>query len=700
MQIDDVAVADLATKVHDWEYRHGRTNAAARKDLALLRRVVTGGAKLRSGNDYAYDGPAYEKRKRRNKPWPKQPGQAGFNALAAEKMRAHFEPGDLFVRCPETGTPMQAMAYQKTMAFMTRPLAMKGANDSPRILAVHRTGSGKTFSMIRCAENFFNDARPTILVFPTIATVRNFYEEVKRVPGRFSDWLKSILQTDDLSGVSWQRIQNLLAKKRGVQYPGTKKDFDAMAAPMRAFRYTQAGGTSLKKDPLYRLPNGPDLLNDKVIICDEFHNLVRAAPEVQRYKKQLTNLRRMIYAAKNSVVLGFTATPVVDDEKNITSLDRSQSKITEWQALLELIKGAGGATHNSEGYVSYFNSMPTTTYAKTDPLEPEVALPQPTLVEMQEPNAIRYVKEMKKLKKEDSCTGAANTIYKLQNYANAGIFYSQHSSAKTKALLEGDIDEIAAQATKLTRIAQDIASFARDGKVLVLMHRANGMKLFARLLESVLNKMDADDSLRTSVELYDKGKAADAALQRFNAPSNVDGSEVRVAVADTKEFSEGVSFFGVRHIVIASPPLSWAAYKQQLGRALRSCGHAALPPDQRTVRVHLYVATRPSVTEKPLAAFRSIDECCLKRLNDESRRLENTLREKFGRVAFDADILAPIVGGVPYIIAPAAPKKKKKKQGGRIIPVKNTKSLRARLQEGLEKVVTKVRDTVGAPVGM
>ena len=44
---------------------------------------------------------------------------------------------------------------------------------NPRMLVVHRTGSGKTATMIQIANNYFLDRRPKVLIFPTAAVCAN-----------------------------------------------------------------------------------------------------------------------------------------------------------------------------------------------------------------------------------------------------------------------------------------------------------------------------------------------------------------------------------------------------------------------------------------------------------------------------------------------------------------------------------------------
>ena len=62
-------------------------------------------------------------------------------------------------------------------------------------------------------------------------------------------------------------------------------------------------------------------------------------------------------------------------------------------------------------------------------------------------------------------------------------------------------------------------------------------------------------------------------------------------VADAKECGEGVSFFGVRRLILADVPTASEDLMQRVGRAVRFMGHTALPECERNVEVRVYVAT-------------------------------------------------------------------------------------------------------------
>jgi hypothetical protein len=95
------------------------------------------------------------------------PGTEGFRDFARSMMRASGVPSNERVRPPAELHPAtwvpanqqpKLQPYQETVSFLARPEAYP----NPRMLVVHRTGAGKTGTMIRIADNYFLDRRPKV----------------------------------------------------------------------------------------------------------------------------------------------------------------------------------------------------------------------------------------------------------------------------------------------------------------------------------------------------------------------------------------------------------------------------------------------------------------------------------------------------------------------------------------------------------
>ena len=158
-------------------------------------------------------------------------------------------------------------------------------------------------------------------------------------------------------------------------------------------------------------------------------------------------------------------------------------------------------------------------------------------------------------------------------------------------------------ASKLLRIVEDVAA-GPPLKTLVIVHRYAGYKLLLRMLGKRLGSevVRGFPAARTAAEKRDVGIASllggghdesrgkgscMCALCAFNRG---DG-DTRVMVADAKECGEGVSFLGVRRLLLADVPSTAEDLMQRVGRAVRFMGHAMLPADERNVEVRLYVST-------------------------------------------------------------------------------------------------------------
>lgn len=607
------------------------------------------GLGLRSGrvinkDKFAYlTSEAFKRHRRSIADWDTRPGDRGFNEEATKKMKkAGMRPTNkkqFFIKCPSAGKYMP-MAYQKTVSWLVSP-----STPVSRMLVCHRTGSGKTFTMLRCLDNFYSDPRPKILIFPTAATTRNFYAELLKFPNKY--------RTACLRRLTPQQVKLVIAESEGVAMTQQEKrraqeargavvDFLAMKgnlrrsgqrgylkAPLRAFSYTRAGGTTVTRStgptqPIFKIGyDGRNVFNQKIILMDEFHNLVKPAPAVLQYKHKLDKLADLLSKCKNSVLVGLTATPIVDTP-------------SDGQKLLRIIKGPGGSQKSSEGFISFFDSMPRTIYPETRPCT-EGYLANVIKVELQPQskkkpgNAEKYATKHKQFARSGG-TLTAKQLASLQGYCNSAAYYTQARRMSTAGKLSDKTAQI--YATKLHRIALDIA--ARDEKALILIHRAAGYKIMVEIMNNVVgNACGGTAKNQCWVGLYEKTAEAEDKLKTFNSQQNLRGNVMKAMIVDAKEFSEGVSFKGVRRLILVNPAPTYALHKQRIGRALRACAYTKLPLPQRNVTIDMYVATHPDM--------KTADEIVLQNLTNERKNIETAIHKMFRDQAVDRQVLAPLL---------------------------------------------------------
>jgi len=152
------------------------------------------------------------------------------------------------------------------------------------------------------------------------------------------------------------KVIDLLAMKKELSHAG-KPGF--LKSPLRAIRYTVAGGSSVfgKKrpsNPIFgRDFDGVNPYNKKIIMMDEFHNLIKPHDSVKKYKSKLNKLKHALYEARGSVIVGLTATPIVDSIKDADEI-------------LRVIKGKEYQGKNNEGFLSYFQTMPPSVFPRVE----------------------------------------------------------------------------------------------------------------------------------------------------------------------------------------------------------------------------------------------------------------------------------------------------------------------------------------------
>ena len=163
------------------------------------------------------------------------------------------------------GNAPKLQPYQETVGFVARPTAYPNA----RLLVVHSTGSGKTATMIRVADNFFKDRRPKVAIFPTSAVCANFYKELQKphFPNRYADYLGRLQRIGAATGMVELPARKALELPHILRHGRVPDEFlhaaDLPSAPLRAFSYTQAGGSaSCGKvgciNALFKCPDGYD----------------------------------------------------------------------------------------------------------------------------------------------------------------------------------------------------------------------------------------------------------------------------------------------------------------------------------------------------------------------------------------------------------------------------------------------------------
>lgn len=469
----------------------------------------------------------------------------------------------------------------------------------------------------------------------------------------------------------------------------------------------------------------PRRSSNKIVLMDEVQNLLQPSAEIQKSKQRvlmLDKLKSMLATATNSVLVGFTATPLVGEEE-------------EAKPLLDVIKGRGRESLPDEGFVSYFMSTPSAVFPLVSPSKVPTEVPTELLrsVELQNfptvtvddatkskpaGNLAAYCKEVSK--GADDCKLSARCSLG-QHFATAGRkdgairvlkgsegalmkqpfsrderlddstdkvpegfcrcvgaagrscpFHLEHlhepmppagsASRDTQASLPRSARTSRRSRSRWSSFTTLMATsfccaycmlsseprsvisrqWCPPGMVPLILSCAAQVLGYPK--SRTVNKEDEEmlsllgDSHNAKAKA--EGLSCACNLCKFNDKlQNARGQCYRIMVADAKECSEGVSFFGVRHFLIVDVPSSASEYIQRVGRAIRFMGHAGLPKEERRVQIRLYQATLPrgedgGSCDQP---YQSRDEELIERLEASVAAYHTKLRS-LEQEAFDAGV--------------------------------------------------------------
>jgi hypothetical protein len=593
------------------------------------------------------------------------PGQDGFTAYATELMeRAQVLADGDDVRCVGPADAAYDQPYQRTVAYLVHP------NSAPdyRLLVAHRTGAGKTLSMLRVLSNFYDDPRPKVAIFPEDDVAANFYKSLMRFANPYRDYV--LARHPELRGVSELSDADLDVVVKTLALHGHPRSAGKpgfLAAPLRAFSYRQIGGAALQAMSWFKpqpgcpgTTRGPNMWCDKIVVMDEAHNLIKPNEEKFKHPVSAANLRHAREAlarATRTVMVLFTATPMVD------SLD-------DIDAMMAIVKGAGNEAVGDEGFVSAFYGAPSSAYPRVTP--DERALPRVVRVELGGDPDAKTSALGAYLDKVLDAGGKVKAPYAALAKRNVYEYTPHHPHHQTRGQFPQDLRGPQAEAVvpKLWRAAEYIER--AEGKVIVLTAKDHGFFALDTLLRTnprfqhlstmaLLGKGIKSDRADWRASVQARGGRAESDIKReFDAAGNRDGQRLKALVLNADAFSEGVDFKDVRHVVLLDVTPKWASVLQRVGRAVRHCSHARLPEDSRDVQTVLMVASLPAYVRRKgklmdLRGVATADELQLMSVIRDRELIEARMCDLM-RAAVDGPVLGPSAGSASCGASAVAPR--------------------------------------------
>lgn len=476
-----------------------------------------------------------------------------------------------------------------------------------RMLVAHRVGSGKTRSMIAVLDSLYYDTRPKILTFPVETLVDNFYEELLTNDCYYKQYLETRLKNkiptnkNSINKKLIKEVKDILAMKNELRYRGQP---GYLFAPLRVYSYSGLGGgkvfnTDVQKlnADITKMPfsttkpfNIKKPLDHKIILMDEYHNLFDLQHPQHQY---IQKFRQALMHSTDSVIIGFTATPVI-----YPHLGASQ--------VLRDIKGLEHEHSGSDGFVSFFYNLPTEIYPRTKYLNhrldkcnnPSICLPQVVHINLAGENLIKYVTAVRQnptkltWDQETPLTSSQHKLLrKLQIYQNSSMYYTRHHyQNEWQTILKSPEWYM----NKLYHIVIRTLKQPKK-KTLILINKKNGLEILYKLFLHVMKERIPNDNDTKVILLLNKNEESHTLKNRFNdRKGNAYGEKYMIALANAQLYSEGVSFYNIRRLIIADIPENFGQYEQMIGRVYRACGYDV---NKKEIEIELYCSVLPKLDQ-------------------------------------------------------------------------------------------------------
>lgn len=576
-----------------------------------------------------------------------KPGQPGFLKWFHQTYAAPLAKiGKLPFECLPNGRQLYRSQQMTTYLAGPKCPAIKD------LLVVAATGTGKTLVMQTILSDRNSSDMPKIVLVPTPALKRNFYQKLLNDKNHISVFARKMLnipldETLDIGELRTHmpKMRELLAFKTNSQYqlvhyktylknkakgvmttpfgtepwsPGSPLRCETIKSVMRIYEPVQnlakfeadlkahrtcvpvkTMGTQAIFKPEYRYDfKGTknwekthfikNPFDYKIIVIDEIHELFNWDAD-DRVKRAM--LRLMIQYAHGGIRIGLTATPLVKGDTT-----RSQ--------VLDLIKGPNATKKNSEGFVSYFYDFVPPLFPTTIPRlfqrlgrgSKVPVLGRVILSPLYGANMEKYIKRVQQLPGGKIRT---KDMRILQTFLNS--MYLNGAARKHHAKLVGkNLEDFAAHANKLHCLDNLLAQHPTE-KTLVLF--AGGARSYEAYVKKKYPKLYVDGNsgalLTNAPRIGFMFALSDAAqiqaqsrlMAMYNQPSNLHGEQIRVLCVNAQRYGTGVDFEAVRRIILVNVPDNIAEFLQWLGRMMRSCVYSALPRSEQNVHVDLMIAT-------------------------------------------------------------------------------------------------------------
>ncbi len=530
---------------------------------------------------------------------------------------------------------------QSQQRFLRRVLSP----DSPvqSLLMVHGTGVGKSCTAIQVAEEYimrpeFRDHKVLVLANPAVQS--NFKREIFDVDRVKLD--RGLLQSPQCTGRRYlEMLERIESEPTRWTDPEVRERLTRLSSRIISEFYEFSGYIETANQVLNATPEWiHETFDNRLVIVDEAHNLRQRDDddkETDISKRVSLAIQTIVKTANNMVLVCLTATPMYDSFTEILFYfnlflwnDKRQAPGKALEIGDYFTEDGNLVPQNADtfrewvqDYVSFVKGESPFTFPFRLP-PPETMISPPNKTRNVQGNTIparaqrKYLPlvgttvsgpqatRLKRALVESVEDRLATIAVPPEPFTMEG---KQYAYTNIKWLAPSEIGKYAA---KFATVINSI----RGGKGVCMVYSnfvEGGARLFSLALEEagflpvVGNPLLANPANESGARPGSSGyytlitqETSDTDMRRIlsklKRSDNRDGALCRVIVT-TPRVSEGIDFKYVRQVHILDPWFNMSRLEQVVGRGLRTCSHAILPPDEQNCTVYFHICRSEGETE-------------------------------------------------------------------------------------------------------
>jgi len=511
--------------------------------------------------------------------------------------------------------------YQLPQLFVSNFINPK--TDYKGLLIFHKIGAGKTCAAIQIAEQWKNNKK--IIITCPKSLVNNFYKEIRsECTGNIyvSNSERNKLNTLDIYSTEYKNLINTINNKINKKY--------------NIYSYNKF---------IELIENKEINLNNSLLIIDEIQNLVS---EFGIYYKIIYDAIKKTSSSFRIVIM--SATPIFD-------------KPMELGRTLNLLKPKKefpvGQHFNDEFLdINIINNKPILNIKNADKLKlmlnglvsyykgaPDYVFPKKIIKIVKCPMSKYQYNCYKIIEKKEGNIDKLE-LFKLPTNFFLGSRILSNIAYPNKYVNQQGLDALDNNNMKLHNLKKYSTKFyyilkkilKSKGTIFIYSNfkEFGGLLPFIKILEyyNFSNFLKYGEGKKRfaifsgNENINDKEKIRTV----FNDINNVNGYKLKI-ILGSPACKEGVSFLRVKQVHIIDVYWNMSRIEQVIGRAVRFCSHKDVEPDERYVKVYLYLSTVPKDKTKEKNKKKTIDQYIY-----EMAQNKKIISDKFEKVIIDASI--------------------------------------------------------------